>query len=265
MPLEAALFAPGCHIPEPCCLVGRFGHQASSVRREGNRPDSVGMPLEAALFAPGCHIPQPRRLVPRPGGEALPVRREDDRPDPFSWPSKRRSSRPVATSHSRAVLSPDAVASLLPSGAKATESTSSPWPSRQHSSRPVATSHNRAVSSSDPVARLRPSGAKATVAIVAMALEAAQLAPGCHIPQPSRLVVRPSGEATPFGAKATDMTPSLCPSKRRNSRPVATSHSRAVLSTTRWRGLSIRREGDGADHVAMPLEATQLATSRHIP
>ena len=125
-----------------------------------------------------------------------------------------------------------------------------PWPSKRRISRPLAASHSRAVLSPEPVRIVRPSGANATlVTDVRVALEASDLAAARRIPQPRRLVLGAGEDGAAVGRERHARDPPW-PSRRRISRPVAASQSRAVLSTRRSGEdrAAVGREGHARDH-----------------
>ena len=81
---------------------------------------------------------------------------------------------------------------------------------------------------------VRPSGANATlVTILPWPTRSSDLAAGRRIPQPRRLVPGSGEDGAAVGRERHARDPVPWPSSRRISRPLAASHSRAVLSSER--------------------------------
>ncbi len=146
----------------------------------------------------------------------------------MGWPM----GRPVAASHSRAVLSQLPVRIVLPSGLNATEYTMLECARGSPSGRPVAASHSRAVLSSAPGEdRLAVGAERHGEHPVRMLHGLAEWPAGGGVPQPRRLVTAPGEDRLAVRAERRGRdTMSGCSMGWPMGRPVAASHSRAVLS-----------------------------------
>ena len=100
-------------------------------------------------------------------------------------------------------------------------------------------------------------------------LEGGPLLAGRHVPQLDRaLSVLPEASVLPSGLNATEHDRLVCPSRVARSLPVATSHSRTVLSVApRGQRLAVRAEGHGVARSVCPFRAARslpVATSHSL-
>ena len=155
---------------------------------------------------------------------------------------------------------------VRPSGANATLVTMPPWPSsRRIFAAAVRLPQPRRFvfgSGEDGSGVRREGHARDSVHVAG---EASDLTAGGRVPESRRLVPGSGEDRAAVGANATLVTPAPCPSRRRISRPVAASHSRAVLSTDPVR--MVRPSAAKATLVTRPraLESSDLAAARRLP